>query len=275
MAPPTAEPAAGGLFVRIISAIVLLPIVLLLLSAGGWYFAAFIGLAAVLMTVEWQALMGAASLGPAGILIAAALLGAIVLAELDIIAVAILLLAAGVLALAAWTRLRHEEPWWQWVGVLWLGLPCLAIIWLRNETGIGFTGALWLLATVWACDTGAYFAGRAIGGPKLAPRISPKKTWAGLIGGMAAAAVVGWVFTGFDYTGPAWAIAVAGALIAAVSQLGDLAESAVKRHFGVKDSGALIPGHGGVLDRVDGLLFAAPAAAILVYWGNGVIGTWG
>jgi phosphatidate cytidylyltransferase len=122
---------------------------------------------------------------------------------------------------------------------------------------------VWLLLVVWTTDIGAYFAGRSIGGPKLAPRISPGKTWAGLVGGMAAAGLVGGLLTALAGAG-FWLAAGLGALLAAVAQAGDLFESRLKRHAGVKDSGHLIPGHGGLLDRIDGLVFAAPTFALVV-----------
>jgi len=127
---------------------------------------------------------------------------------------------------------------------------------------------LWLVALVIATDIGAYFAGRLIGGPKLMPRISPKKTWAGRVGGMAAAACIGALATtlvaGDEGRAPVMAVALLSALLAVVAQTGDLAESAVKRNFNVKDSGTLIPGHGGLFDRLDGFLITLPALALLV-----------
>jgi phosphatidate cytidylyltransferase len=125
-----------------------------------------------------------------------------------------------------------------------------------------FELVFWLMLVTWSTDIFAYFAGRSIGGPKLAPRISPNKTWAGLFGGMAGAAVVGalaaWQF-GLDPV-----FLYAGAPLAFLAQMGDLYESRVKRRLGVKDSGSLLPGHGGVLDRADGLLPVAPATLILL-----------
>jgi phosphatidate cytidylyltransferase len=163
---------------------------------------------------------------------------------------------------------------WRGLGLLWIGLPCVGLVWLRGQPGAGLIGVFWLLACVWACDTGAYFAGKSIGGAKLAPTISPSKTWSGLIGGMLAAALVSIIFSFYEYTGSVSLLAVTGAVLAAVSQLGDLAESAVKRNFDVKDSGRLIPGHGGMLDRVDGLLFAVPAGVALMVINEGMVWAW-
>ena len=147
------------------------------------------------------------------------------------------------------------------LGVLYCGLPVLALTIIRRQhEGVAWT--LWALALVWACDIGAYFAGRAIGGPKLAPRISPNKTWAGLIGGVAVASLFGaamhWRF------GLPLRMTLATPALAVLAQLGDLYESWLKRRAGVKDSGHLLPGHGGVMDRLDGLVPVAPVAALLV-----------
>ncbi|MEG3144026.1 phosphatidate cytidylyltransferase [Sphingomonas sp. RT2P30] len=169
-------------------------------------------------------------------------------------------LALGLLAGAAFfvvivTRRPHLA-----VGLLYAGLPVMGLMLLRGQReGAIFT--LWALALVWMCDIGAYFAGRAIGGPKLAPAISPNKTWAGLAGGVVAASLFGaamhWQF------GLPWRLTLATPALAALAQGGDLYESWLKRRAGVKDSGNILPGHGGVLDRLDGLVPVAPVAALL------------
>lgn len=147
------------------------------------------------------------------------------------------------------------------LGILYVGLPVLSLMLLRTQAD-GLLLTFWAMALVWACDSGAYFVGRAIGGPKLAPSISPGKTWAGFWGGLLAAALFGvalhWLFR------LGWTLAAATPLLAALSQLGDLYESRMKRLAGVKDSGNLLPGHGGFMDRLDGLVPVAPAAALLV-----------
>ena len=130
----------------------------------------------------------------------------------------------------------------------------------------GLLLALWAMALVWACDIGAYFAGRSIGGPKLAPTVSPNKTWAGLVGGVIAAGVLGWAL--LRWAGLPAQLALASPVLAILAQLGDLYESALKRRAGVKDSGSLLPGHGGLLDRIDGLLPVAILVAALVANGN-------
>lgn len=145
-------------------------------------------------------------------------------------------------------------------GELYVGLPVLALLVLREQEQ-GLLLAFWAMALVWACDIGAYFAGRAIGGAKLMPAVSPNKTWAGFFGGVIAAGLFALVLTGL---GLDWRLALATPLLAALAQAGDLYESWLKRCAGVKDSGNLLPGHGGLLDRLDGLVPVAPVAALLV-----------
>ncbi len=145
-------------------------------------------------------------------------------------------------------------------GAAYVGLPVLALLFLRGQDG-GLLLAFWAMALVWACDIGAYFAGRALGGPKLMPAVSPNKTWAGLIGGVLAAGMFGVALTRW---GLPWPLAFATPVLAVLAQGGDLYESALKRRAGIKDSSDILPGHGGVLDRLDGLVPVAPVAALLV-----------
>lgn len=146
-------------------------------------------------------------------------------------------------------------------GVLYCGLPVLALVILRRQEA-GLVLAFWALGLVWATDIGAFFAGRTLGGPKLAPRISPSKTWSGLLGGVALAAALAAVL--HMRAGLPFGLAAATPLLAILAQLGDLFESGLKRRAGVKDSGHILPGHGGVLDRLDGVVPVAPAAMLLV-----------
>ncbi|OYW40412.1 MAG: hypothetical protein B7Z45_04250 [Azorhizobium sp. 12-66-6] len=142
-------------------------------------------------------------------------------------------------------------------------MACLPVIVLRGDTGIGGLAVVFLFAVVWGTDVGAYFTGRTIGGPKLAPRLSPNKTWSGAIGGAAVGTIAGSGLVmafGFSFSP---ALVAIGVLISSVSQCGDLTESAFKRAFGVKDTGGLIPGHGGVLDRLDGFMAAALLALLI------------
>jgi len=155
-------------------------------------------------------------------------------------------------------------------GVLYCALPVMALLYLRQQEN-GLLLAFWTMATVWATDIGAYFAGRGIGGPKIAPSISPSKTWAGLAGGMTAALLFAMLLR--EHFDLPYILVLASAPLAIVAQIGDFLESWMKRQAGVKDSGTLIPGHGGILDRVDGLVPVAPVVATLVaanaFWALG------
>jgi phosphatidate cytidylyltransferase len=148
-----------------------------------------------------------------------------------------------------------------WLGVVYAGLPVLSLMLIREQPR-GFLFAFWVFGLVWLCDIGAYFAGRLVGGPKLARAISPNKTWSGLVGGVCAAAAFGGAL--HLAAGLPWRLALATPLLALVAQAGDLYESWLKRRAGVKDSGTLLPGHGGLLDRLDGMIAAVPLAALLV-----------
>lgn len=183
----------------------------------------------------------------------------------------LLVLVAALLMIREWDALNAEESeYWKWAGIAYTAIPCVCLIWLRGITlpenpNAGMVLVLAIFAITAATDIGAYFAGRAIGGPKLAPTISPGKTWAGLAGGMLAAALVSAIFAPIvPYPASAATALVIGLALALVAQIGDLFESWLKRRAGVKDSGALIPGHGGILDRVDGLVFAVPVYTLLV-----------
>lgn len=223
----------SGLGLRVLSGLVLVPIALGLAYAGGTAFNLLVLLAAALMADEWRRLC-----------------------SVD----------------ASASGAAHRRWLWLAAGAVYIAVPCIAIIWLRSDAAVGRQAILWLFAVVWATDIGAYFAGRGIGGPKLAPRISPAKTWAGLLGGMVCAALVGAATALLLDLSRAVPLIVISGLLAVVAQAGDLLESMVKRRFGVKDSGHLIPGHGGVLDRLDGLLTAAPAvAALTLVTGEGVL----
>jgi phosphatidate cytidylyltransferase len=180
----------------------------------------------------------------------------------------VLVVAATVSLLWEWWRMWRRRPGGGSAAVLLAGwaymiVGAASLHWLRSDSVVGLIDVLFLLVVVWSSDIGAYVAGRLVGGPKLAPAISPGKTWSGAVGGLVAAMVIGLVVTRLAAPGPAvHALLVAGGLSVA-SQLGDLLESACKRHFGVKDSSGLIPGHGGVFDRLDGVLAAAPVAVLL------------
>ncbi len=189
----------------------------------------------------------------AGVALAAAFLGGYLFA--------ILVAVAAGLMFVEWRRMT--DGWgsgWTIAGFAYALIPALALLWLRDRAPQGLELVLWVFVVTWTTDIGAYFAGRAIGGPKLAPTISPNKTWAGLIGGMVSAGLAGWAWTQFVML-PTTLIWLAP-LFAAAAQGGDLFESWLKRRAGAKDSGSILPGHGGILDRLDGLVVVATLTAL-------------
>ena len=265
MAEVPAAPAAkwGDLGVRALSAAVLIPAVIADVWVGGIWFNLFVALLGVLMAHEWTVICHRGNSPQFALHAAGAMCGALLPLEAGmsatIIAIALLWLLSGVLAYAS-------EPGgarWRYLGVPYVSLPAVALVLLRNDPAHGMQAIVWVMIIVWSADTLAYFAGRIIGGPKLAPLLSPKKTWAGLggaIAGSAAASAIFAVTTAMP--GPLTLVVLAGSL-AIVEQAGDLFKSAMKRRYGVKDSGQLIPGHGGIIDRVDGLVAVAVVAAII------------
>jgi len=255
------------LLTRILSALVLAPLVLLAIWFGGIWFAGLVVLAAGLMGWEWMRLCNQGQLGwPGWIVIAVLVIATAGFALLHTLsALPFLITGAFLGAIAVVVRFKRREAYlFVLIGTLYIGIACLSFLWLRNVPEEGRNLVFWLLAVVWATDIGAYFAGRGIGGPKLAPKISPNKTWAGLIGGALSAGLVGVLAAGF-LGREAMLLVVGGMLLAVIAQGGDLLESWCKRRFGVKDSSHIIPGHGGILDRVDGLLAVLPVA-FLYFW---------
>jgi phosphatidate cytidylyltransferase len=256
-----AEGWSAGLRTRVVSAVVMAAAVLLAVLAGPVAFAVFVAAGAAILSWEWTRLCGEGRFGATGSAMALCTMALVGVAALGRPGLALLLAVPAAALIYAMARARRLRPRWVAAGAIYVSVPVVALVWLRFDPH-GERLILWLMAAVWATDIGAFFAGRLIGGPKLAPRISPKKTWAGLIGAMASAGIVG---VAADLLVPgapgAAALAIAGAILAAVAQAGDLGESWVKRRFGAKDSSGLIPGHGGMLDRVDGLLAAAVALA--------------
>lgn len=252
----------SGLRVRVISALALIPVALAAVFLGVPFFDALVLVVGLLMAWEWSRLCGGGTLPLAGIVAIGATGAAVLAVSLLGADRALLVVLVGALVTAGVALATRASPAWQALGALYAGLPCVGILWLRSDPVHGLTSILWLLVLVWAIDTGAYAAGRTIGGPKLAPVISPKKTWSGLAGGVVSGLVVGGV-AGLVIDGAVPVLlAVVSAVLALVAQAGDLAESALKRHFGVKDSSNLIPGHGGILDRIDGLVAVIMVAAL-------------
>jgi phosphatidate cytidylyltransferase len=256
-----------SLRLRLLSAVALVPIALLLVVVGGWGFTGFVELAVALMALEWARLTSARHGRRSGVFAGAAVFAVGFVSTL-LIAFEHTAVALGTLVLGALVAGLIALTWggpglWIALGVGYVGLPALALIWLRAVPELGLSVLVWLLIVVWTTDTAAYFTGRRLGGPRLAPRISPGKTWSGFVGGIVGAGVASVVVVlALGSTRVAYA-ALLGAVLAVVAQIGDLVESALKRRAGVKDSGSLIPGHGGLFDRVDSLLLAAPVLALL------------
>lgn len=257
--PSSPKPAPSKeLTTRILSALVMIAAALLTAYWGGWPFALFWLAAGIAIMVEWTEMTGVEPRRPVqGVLaLGLAALTGLFLSDAGIalfLAVGLLFMVAGILV----TRNASGRVWAA-SGFLYAAPIVLVPPIVRDHLELGILGLLWMFAVVWATDIAAYFTGRSLGGPKLCPPISPKKTWSGFIGGVAAAAAAGFLVAwGGGRYGLSLPVSLSGitllSVIASVaSQLGDLGESALKRHCDVKDSSHLIPGHGGVMDRLDG-----------------------
>jgi phosphatidate cytidylyltransferase len=249
------------LALRVGSALVLVPLAIGTAYLGGWLFALFWGAAAMGVLWEWTALLtrndqrsvlltGGASLALAVVLVAAGHLFA-----------AVVVLAMG--AIGAASLALAERRTWVAGGIPYAGALALAPIVLRADDADGFLAVIFLFAIVWTTDISAYFAGRALGGPKLMPQVSPNKTWAGAVGGLIASVVVALALAKMAGLTALFALAMLAVVLSVFAQGGDLFESFLKRRFHAKDSGHLIPGHGGLMDRLDGFVSASVAAALI------------
>jgi phosphatidate cytidylyltransferase len=267
-AAPAADQGSRNLMLRIVAALVLAPVAVAIAWLGGWPWTTLVTFAAIGLYVEWLMIVGmaretrvvatgAVALAISGLGLAAGWIDASLLA-----------LALGLAAVALFSPQRRN---WIATGFCYVAAAQIASVLLRLDQTNGFVALILVLLVVWVTDIGGYFAGRGIGGPKLWPRVSPRKTWAGAVGGFAASLVVaaGFAAFGLGKTGP---LLLLGAVLSIASQLGDLFESSVKRRFGVKDSSHIIPGHGGLMDRLDGFVAAVVMAAIFGFLRGGVDG---
>ena len=257
----------SSLQLRIISALVLSPIAIAAIYFGSIWYLVFLASATVAMSIEWCRTSFKKNVSSYILLVAIWLLVALYFAFDNFVMVALLGTVFASLAVLGLTWFRKEEREWKggFLGPIYIGIPVISLLELRGTDEVGMFWTLALFLIVWATDIGAYFVGRGVGGPKIAISISPNKTWAGLIGGMLCAALTAILVERYliqmDIK-PLY-LAVAGAALAVLAQVGDFFESGWKRYFDIKDASQLIPGHGGVLDRLDGVLFVAPALYIL------------
>ncbi len=251
---------SDNLKLRIASGAVLAAVAFALAYAGPGPFAALILVVGLLVSWEWGRMVRGASADLAFFVHAIAVTGAIVLAVAGYAALgaAVLVTAAIILVPLVFGHGARLSA----LGVFYVGLPAISLIWLRSDAPYGFAAVLLVFAIVWCSDIGAYAAGRLIGGPRLWPQVSPNKTWAGLLGGLAAGSAGALIVLLFAPDTVAVRLALTGLALALVAQAGDLAESALKRVFGLKDASDLIPGHGGFMDRMDSIVAVAVAAAL-------------
>jgi phosphatidate cytidylyltransferase len=267
-APP--ERIAGNrgfrnLGLRLKSAAILASPVFAGIYFGSPWFDILIVIAGGVMAWEWASMCSGGKFDLVGWLMESAIAVCLVALYVGnpVLSLVATLVTAGVIAAVAMNR-GHESPARLAMGTAMICVFCLAFIWLRAVPGIGLELVIWLVVAVWLTDAGGYFFGKMIGGPKLAPGISPKKTWAGLGGGILLVTLWSVVALSWGNGHAIWPVIAAAVCIAILAQLGDLSVSAVKRRFNVKDASGLIPGHGGVLDRLDGMLLTGPAAVFVL-----------
>lgn len=264
--PPQVPAASRGTMTdlgpRIVSGLAMALVAFGLLYAGPIPFTGLILAVALGMSWEWGTVVRGAGIDAVLIVHGMVVVAAVILAGIGYAALALIALIAGTLVVGA---LRFgEKARLSAVGVMYVGLPAVALITLRaGAEPYGFLAVLFVVLAVIATDTLAFFTGRGLGGPKLWPRVSPNKTWSGLVGGVGGAALVGAIFAYQVASASMVRLAVIGLLLGLIAQCGDLAESSLKRGFGVKDASKLLPGHGGLMDRMDGVVAAAVLAALI------------
>ena len=259
--PGSALARLGGDFLpRVVSGVLIAALAAVCLFSGTTPFAVLVVAVAMLLSWEWARLVHGSEAGLVVVVHVAAAAAAAILAGAGYVGLGLLTLPIGAILATLLSLGRNSVL--AGLGILYAGLPAIALIWLRSDAHLGIPAVAFLILVVVASDTAGFLAGRLMGGPKLWPRVSPNKTWSGALGSLLASAVVGILFWfAVPNSSLPW-LTLAGAALSVVAQAGDLAESAIKRRFGAKDTSALIPGHGGVMDRVDGLVAAATAAGL-------------
>jgi len=237
---------------RLASALVLVAVTAIALYIGGYIFALVVGAVFAGVYREWETMVTRAPLTPLGmVLIGLVALSGVVFPLWGAAGTAAIIALAVILSLA----IRGEGMWWRAAGLVLFGLLIISALAMRGTSIQGVWAGIYLGTVVWMTDSAAFFTGRQIGGEKLAPDISPSKTWSGALGGLALGTSAGLLVWILVTDSPWWIGLLLSAAISILGQLGDLAESAVKRHFRIKDSGDIIPGHGGLMDRLDSLTF--------------------
>lgn len=261
LSPPARRFNWKDLGPRVLSALVLIPAVLWAIAYGDWPFTLLIAVGAAIMAVEWGDMSERRAPARIGVAVALGVVFPVFAAELGDFSAAFVLLTFGAIAAALFARQVKASNIDAAYGVLYIGWPCVVLVWLRQQPD-GSDWTVMLFAIAWSADIMAYAIGNLFKGPKLWPRFSPNKTWSGFLGGMTAAVLAAVIAESLlDVRIPLWAAIAIGLVTGLATMAGDLWESALKRRFGVKDAGSLIPGHGGILDRVDGLMFAVIALA--------------
>lgn len=260
--PRGAAGISAELRLRILSGVAVAAVAIFALWAGALPFSLLVFAIAAAMSWEWGRIVRQEGFDTPGVLHIGAVAAAAVLSGIGTAGLGVVAVAAGAIAVSA-LLFGGGQARLSSLGVFYTGLPVVALVWLRSdEIHRGLTAVVFILLVVAATDIAAYATGRTVGGPKLAPSISPGKTWSGLAGGVSAAAAAGAMMGHLVGGSVAW-MAFLALVLAFTAQAGDLAESALKRSYGLKDSSNLIPGHGGFMDRMDGIVTAAVAAALI------------
>jgi len=260
--PRVESRSAPELLKRVASALVLAAIALAGVIVSPWSFLALVVIGAGLLAWEWGSLTRGNGFDGTSLIQAVSVTALAIFTALHRFDLVAFILAAAAIAIT-FSRTDRSRGHWALAGLVYVALPACALVWLRSDPAFGLIAVLYLLAIVWTTDTASYIAGRSLGGPKFAPQISPKKTWSGLLVGTLTPALVGYAFGVYLGGTSPWILALVSIGLALACQMGDLLESAVKRHFKAKDMSQLIPGHGGLFDRIDSLLLAAVVAGLI------------